>query len=409
MPPPQFNFNRYQQQHFIKFRAFRHTMPIYHCTICTKMLYPNEVHLRARNTYEVLNTSQLWQLEESSVVSVEGDMFVVCALHKNQNRDPPFPLRYPGPNIDRYLQAREFTYRERSALSPIKLMSQVTRGASRTRNFCGYYEQTGTIWTEHNLEFTQMLYGGMIGSPIISAMMTPINQDKVQEVFQILQTIHPHLATYNQPEVRADSERHALRKLHQLGQTGRADMEWFNNYVVNLETLDPMAANFDLDDLQIGVDSCEDDVRYRDLSMVLTLIFPYLYTEGVGYYSLHSQLNDIHETQGGLGVDNRYLTIAKYARIMVQSADRRFGRCTEFLFFILDYIERKNIHSYKRFVLPINPNRQYLRGDVYRDGAYITDTTSTVPHTIRSSRAYKKKHGLNLFVSSARMDFVIFN
>lgn len=69
--------------------------------------------------------------------------------------------------------------------------------AKRRRNYCGHYEQAGTIWTEHNLEFTQMLYGGMMGSPIISDIMQPIDQEKVRDVFRLLQEINPRLRAYD--------------------------------------------------------------------------------------------------------------------------------------------------------------------------------------------------------------------
>lgn len=308
-------------------------------------------------------------------------------------------MTYPGPNIDRYLGGRAFSYRERSALSPIKLMSQVTQGTSRVRNYCGHYEQTGTIWTGHNLEFTQMLYGGMMGSPIISGIMQPIDQAKVQRVARVLQEMNSRLAAYDELQVRADTERHALRKIYQLGETRPNEQAWLHNYALNIESEDPLAGNVNLDDLIIGVDDRSNDVHYRDISHVLVLIFPYLFTQDVGYYSLHNEPIDVTEAEGGYAVANRHLTVSVYTKLLIQSADRRFGRSPEFLFFMLDYIERKNIHSYNRFVLPVAGNHEYRRGDVYRDGGYVTDTTSTVPHTIRSSRAYKKKHGLNLFVS----------
>ncbi|KAI9258719.1 hypothetical protein EDC94DRAFT_563968 [Helicostylum pulchrum] len=236
-------------------------------------------------------------------------------------------------------------------------MSQVTQGTSRVRNYCGHYEQTGTIWTGHNLEFTQMLYGGMMGSPIISGIMQPIDQAKVQRVARVLQEMNSRLAAYDELQVRADTERHALRKIYQLGETRPNEQAWLHNYALNIESEDPLA----------------------------------------GYYSLHNEPIDVTEAEGGYAVANRHLTVSAYTKFLIQSAVRRFGRSPEFLFFMLDYIERKNIHSYNRFVLPVAGNHEYRRGDVYRDGGYVTDTTSTVPHTIRSSRAYKKKHGLNLF------------
>ncbi|CAO3610318.1 unnamed protein product [Mucor hiemalis] len=40
-------------------------------------------------------------------------------------------------------------------------MTQITRGKSANNAYCGHYMQSGTMWTETNLEFAQMLYGGL--------------------------------------------------------------------------------------------------------------------------------------------------------------------------------------------------------------------------------------------------------
>ena len=83
---------------------------------------------------------------------------------------------------------------------------------------------------------------------------------------------------------------------------------------------------------------------------------------------------------------------------MILGADRRFGRSTEFIFFMFDYIEKKNIHSASRLVVPVLPGIQYTRALIHDGNRYILENVSRVPYTIRSSRAYKKRHGLNLLV-----------
>jgi hypothetical protein len=92
------------------------------------------------------------------------------------------------------------------------------------------------------------------------------------------------------------------------------------------------------------------------------------------------------------------LTVTRWVKQLILSADRRFGRSTEFLYFMLDYIEKRNIHSMNRHVVPIQAGRTYTRADVHDGRRYLTDVVSRVPYTIRSSHAYKKKHALNLFV-----------
>jgi hypothetical protein len=66
-------------------------------------------------------------------------------------------------------------------------MTRISRGRSQARNYCGHYEQTGNTWSEYNLEFTQMLYEGLDGSPFIRGVMEPINQVKARQLFTLLQ------------------------------------------------------------------------------------------------------------------------------------------------------------------------------------------------------------------------------
>ncbi|CAO3620808.1 unnamed protein product [Mucor hiemalis] len=72
-------------------------------------------------------------------------------------------------------------------------MTQITRGKSANNAFCGHYMKSGTIWTETNLEFAQMLYGGLDGSSLIRGIMQPIKVEKVQNLFHLLQQPNPRL------------------------------------------------------------------------------------------------------------------------------------------------------------------------------------------------------------------------
>jgi hypothetical protein len=98
-------------------------------------------------------------------------------------------------------------------------MTRISRGRSQGRNYCGHDEQTGNTWSEHNLEFTQMLYGGLDGSPYIRGIMEPINQQKVRQLFLLLQEMNPLLQQYSQPNVEIDMRCKALQRLVKAGET----------------------------------------------------------------------------------------------------------------------------------------------------------------------------------------------
>lgn len=231
-------------------------------------------------------------------------------------------------------------------------------------------------------------------------MMSNINQNKVRRLFTILQSINPLLRRYNLAENREENQRNILHAIVRLNQTVPNNNAWIHNYIMSIDNTDPIAAQHTMDDLILGLDTNNNQLSFQGEPAMLALIFPYLFTRGRGYYSLSSpQVNPANELEGGYALANSYFTISKYTKQLILSRDRRFVKCIKFLFCMLDYIEKKNIHSAQGFVLPVQHGRRYTRADVHDGTHHIMDTVSVVPHTIRSSRAFKKKHGMNLFVS----------
>jgi hypothetical protein len=55
---------------------------------------------------------------------------------------------------------------------------------------------------------------------------------------------------------------------------------------MSLEDADPRAAEQRLEPLMLGVDRNDNEIRYGSIPWILTLIFPHLFTEGMGYYIL---------------------------------------------------------------------------------------------------------------------------
>lgn len=79
----------------------------------------------------------------------------------------------------------------------------------------------------------------------------------------------------------------ALLKLQELGQMPVQERMWEHNYIIPLSDVDPREGEADMDNLVLGVDTAGDrEIRYQDDPSMLTLIFPYLYTNGRGYFSL---------------------------------------------------------------------------------------------------------------------------
>ncbi|KAI8326799.1 hypothetical protein EDC96DRAFT_429602, partial [Choanephora cucurbitarum] len=222
-------------------------------------------------------------------------------------------------------------YRERSTISPIKIMSRITRCRSNVRSYCGHYEQSRTTWTEHNLEFLQMLYGGVNGTPLMREESQSINFENVRHVFQLLRTVNPLLSRYDDVSMDFQQEQFALRKIssRNIDLPGHV---WTHNYLMPVEDVDPVEGTTTLNDLPLGVDVRDTEIRYGEELAALALIFPYLFTNGRGYYSLCKGTARADEENGGMAEANGLMTIGAYAKRLIHLADRRFGSSVEFLF-----------------------------------------------------------------------------
>ncbi|KAG1044882.1 hypothetical protein G6F43_011384 [Rhizopus delemar] len=319
---------------------------------------------------------------------------IVCqgCLKKLASGRPMATFTYPGLH---FTDSYKLNYRERSALSPVKIMSQISRNT-----YCGHYQLTGSVWTEHNLEFIHLVHSGAHGLPFERKLMEAIDRQKVMDIFALLKQTNPFLQPYETPFMAAEMQKLYEDKLAtHAGQHPKASTSWTHNCLMPVDDVHPNAAHLKFDDLILGTDIFEREVNYRDYPGVLCLIFPYLYTNGQGHYSFTSQPKHLlrSEAEGGLAQANRdHETLASYTKSRILMKDRRFGRCTEFIFFMMDMFEKHNIQSSNRHVISVEKDKVYNKGLVMQNNQIDYNQVSIVPHIIRSSYTYKRKHGLNL-------------
>lgn len=107
-------------------------------------------------------------------------------------------LIYPDPALD----MSDFNFKERSALSPIKLMTQMARSRNRACSFVGHYQLSGSIWSRLNQEFSAMLYSGTLSMAFdISRITANIDIPKVRDMFLAIAINNPYAAMYLATEI----------------------------------------------------------------------------------------------------------------------------------------------------------------------------------------------------------------
>ncbi|CEP19844.1 hypothetical protein [Parasitella parasitica] len=94
-------------------------------------------------------------------------------------------------------ETKSFNYRERCAISPIKLMTQIKRKSNSTKDVIGhYYEVSEAIGIKHNFEFAEMAYGSTLGLYYRRGDPEIINKRKVTAAYEAQEIVHPLLRRY---------------------------------------------------------------------------------------------------------------------------------------------------------------------------------------------------------------------
>ncbi|CAO3619298.1 unnamed protein product [Cunninghamella blakesleeana] len=158
--------------------------------------------------------------------------------------------------------------------------------------------------------------------------------------------------------------------------------------IVNLDDNAPATGDFiyRFKNLKIGT-SGRGDVRFSDDNL-FGMLFPHLYPDGDSFWRF--SLRD-------------KITIKEYAKMVLSHPyDRRFAKSPSFIFFVADYIEKQNIHSYRmrtigaRHRSNINMNNLFVSNEITNEKYIREDITSAIPHIVRSSYSYKRKRFLDL-------------
>lgn len=252
-----------------------------------------------------------------------------------------------------------------------------------------------------------MAYGGMLSLFFQRGDPKYINKRKVKAAFDALQKKHPLLARYSLPALTYSLINYHIVQEDQK-HIGTKENSWQNNALFAMDDTNPQATDVVFNDLIIGEDGEGKSVKYSHPSLI-ALLFPHLFTECKGHYSmtptnvtectLREGIYGIPEERGGVAEATiRGESLAGFTRARLICADRRFSRDPLFLFFMLDAIEKNNIATANRFVVSTKGKPNLKKKDVVDPHTKKMNKSivSTVPPSIRSSYAYKRRNFLDL-------------
>lgn len=163
-----------------------------------------------------------------------------------------------------------------------------------------------------------------------------VDLNKVRLAYEKLCKRNPLLAGYNTREKMDEIiEYHIITNHNQF----QVASNWKDNILMPYESVDPNAAEYEFMDLVIAHDGSKSiPMKYPAL---MALLFPYLFVDGVGHYSLIPQVskplldqhnNIIPKNRGGNAEASKWNTLTGYLKTQLLKVDRRFARDPSFLF-----------------------------------------------------------------------------
>ncbi|KAL0135159.1 hypothetical protein V8B55DRAFT_1601498 [Mucor lusitanicus] len=210
---------------------------------------------------------------------------------------------------------------------------------------------------------------------------------KVQNAFRKLEKTNNALRKYDNPTMMAklkdivgNAQKSKVIEVHSKNPTTSK----YSEYILPSDDVAPSAGKVTFDSKVAGQDVGREMIKY--------ILFPHLYTNGQGYYSMvnRSKITDnVTEAEGGIAVATMAgQTLKEYAKNRLLIADRRFARDHSWIFFMVDLCNQHDIQSANRHV--VSTGRRLTR-------EAVLNNDMSVPSTIKSSIAYKRKHSLDLY------------
>lgn len=265
----------------------------------------------------------------------------------------------------------------------------------------GHYQLTGAVNILHNFEFAEMAYGGTLGLYYLRGDPRTINKARVTAAYEALKRSHPLLQRYDLPKLTKSLVNYHIKESSKF--IGRRQ-GWPHIGLFDENNINPEAADVEFSDLIIGTDHSNNFIKYIRLSTesLLALMFPHIYPKCQGHYSMSSPSEEntrLSEDHGGIAKATLYKeTLKGYTRLRLLMQDRRFAKDQAFIFFLLDCVERNNIASANRHIVSTKGRGSLKQRDIIDSttNKFNKNIVSSVPYTIRSSFAYKRKCYLNL-------------
>ncbi|KAI8635865.1 hypothetical protein BD408DRAFT_125582 [Parasitella parasitica] len=347
----------------------------YWCCVCLKNLYPEEVHYN--KNLRIDNNLPAYRWGYTAQTNAKGHA-VTCRSHKETSIIKDTEFIFPGKELE---ITKQLNYRELSMLSPIKLMSKMTRKKSGFHGRLGHYELSGDVYIKFNYEFASMLYQGSSSLFFIdNANRLAINMQVVRAAWKELTDQNPLLKQYRLPHIESALVKHHVSTYpERVGLRDNThgeysdyinrDNNWENKMARPLAdgTAGIAEDGEEFLRLLIGSDTNNIKVTYSH-PLLLCLLFPYLFTNGKGFYSLKKRSEKLFQhsyipKETDLASYNN-ITLREFSKMLLLGKDRRFAKDPSFIFILLDIIEKQTIFSYNRRVIQLYGTTNYKAKDI---------------------------------------------
>lgn len=139
------------------YKLFSNKAKVFYCAICCTLLYFDEI--KTRQPPSDINAIPCVEWGFPPIFTSSNNV-IVCKLHQPIHKPWSCPIQFPGHQPQ---AVTKLSYHELSCLSPIKIMSRLTRGVSKKAVNLGHFQALGDIWMDYNYLFSGFILNGSLG------------------------------------------------------------------------------------------------------------------------------------------------------------------------------------------------------------------------------------------------------
>ncbi|KAI9473376.1 hypothetical protein BDB00DRAFT_214570 [Zychaea mexicana] len=256
------------------YRKYYASKPSLYCAFCCCVLYPKEKYLCTNEDIQL----QDYPCVKWDIPPIVTDEFKV-AICKSHTKGDDDLVAYMPELLSPVLECtKNLNWRELACISPIRMLSEITRLGSRNGSIMGHYNLAGGLSLDYNYDFAGMRFDSTLGVMYSEENTTSINVATVQRAWNETKAQKPILSEFDDPVLNHELVRYFVKNHTKKMQT----IGWDENMIMPVNDIRPTSTDYvdRFEKLSVNA-SGHSRIKFTD-DRLFMLLFPWLFPDRTG-------------------------------------------------------------------------------------------------------------------------------